>query len=145
MATLSEVLEITEDRLGSLLSEARSATGDNSKPSVESCIGWAVRMLGYTTASLRFPEEAEVQAVATAHVDALLDLAELRTMESVLTNLNQVDLTTGPVSERLGQLPQRLADLIPKKRQIVALQWGKYLAEPLDPTTDKRKTRVKTL
>lgn len=145
MATLSDVLAVVDDRVGALLAEARAATGDNSKPSVEACVGWAVRMLGYSTASIRYAEEAEVQAVATAHVDALLDLAELRTLESVLSNLTQVDLTTGPVSERLGQLPQRLADLIPKKRQIVALQWSKYLAEPLDPTTDKRKTRVKAL
>ena len=145
MATLNDVLAVIDDRVGVMLSEARLATGDNSKPSIEACIGWAVRMLGYTTASIRYPEETEVQAVATVHVDALLDLAELRTLESVLTNLNQVDLTTGPVSERLGQLPQRLADLVPKKRQLVALQWGKYLAEPLDPTTDKRKTRVKAL
>ena len=115
------------------------------KPSVDGCIGWAVRMLGYTTASILAPLDAEVSAVADAKVDALLDLAELRTLESILTNLNGVDLTTGPVLERLGQLPDRLAKLIPEKRKTAALQWGKYLAEPLDPTTDKRKTKVRAL
>lgn len=145
MATLADVQAVINDRVGALLAEARAATGDATKPSVDTCIGWAVRMLGYTTASILAPTDGEVQAVASTKVDALLDLAELRTLESIQTNLSQVDLTTGPVLERLGQLPTRLADIVPKKRQVVALQWGKYLAEPLDPTTDKRKTRVKTL
>lgn len=145
MATLSDVTAVVGDRIGSLLAEARAATGDPTKPSVAACIGWAVRMLGYTTASILAPEDAEVQAVPVAKVDALLDLTELRTLESILTNLNGVDLTTGPVSERLSQLPARLADLITKKRQTVALQWGHYLEDPLDPTTDKRRARIKAV
>lgn len=145
MATLSDVTAVVEDRIGSLLAEARAATGDPTKPSVSACIGWAVRMLGYPTASILAPEDAEVQAVPAAKVDALLDLTELRTLESILTNLNGVDLTTGPVSERLSQLPVRLADLIAKKRQTVALQWGHYLEDPLDPTTDKRRARIKAV
>lgn len=145
MATLSDILAVIDDRIGAMLSLARTATGDSSRPSVESCISWSLRMLGYSAASVRYAEDAEVQAVADGHLDALLDLTELRTLESILTNLSQVDLTTGPVSERLGQLPDRLAKLIPEKRKTTALQWGKYLAEPLDPTTDKRKTKVRAL
>lgn len=145
MATLANITDVVEDRLGALLSEARTATGDSSKPSVASCVAWAVRMLGYSTAALLTATDAEVGEVPTAKLDALLDLAELRTLESIQTNLSQVDLTTGPVTERLGQLGTRLADLIPKKRKVVAMQWSKYLAEPLDPETDRRKTRVKVL
>jgi hypothetical protein len=145
VATLAAVTAVIDDRLGVMLTTARAATGDSSKPSVAACVAWAVRLLGLPTAALATATDGEVGAVPTAQLDALLDLAELRTLERILTNLNQVDLTTGPVSERLGQLPQRLAELIPEKRKIIAAQWGKYLAEPLDPTTDKRKTRMKTL
>lgn len=145
MATLADVQAVVTDRCGALLAEARTATGDATKPSVDQCIGWAVRMLGYTTASILAPVTAEVTAVAGSHVDALLDLAELRTLESILTNLNSVDLTTGPVSEDLSDLPDRVAKIAETKRRNVATMWGRYLATPLDSTADRRPARMKTL
>lgn len=145
MASLADVQAVVGDRCGALLAEARAATGDPTKPSVDQCIGWALRMLGYSTASILAPVSGEVTAVAALHVDALLDLAELRTLESILTNLSGVDLTTGPVTEDLSDLPDRLAKLIPEKRKAIGLMWGKYLAQPFDPSTDRRQARMKTL
>ena len=145
MATLSDVLSIVDDRCGALLVEARAATGDPTKPSVYQCSGWGLRMLGYATASILVPNNGEVVAVVDAKVDALLDLAELRTLESILTNLNGVDLTTGPVSEDFSDLPDRIAKMIPEKRKAIGLMWGKYLVQPFDPTTDKRQVRMKVI
>jgi hypothetical protein len=145
VATLSDVLEVIGDRCGAVLAEARTATGDPTKPSVYQCIGWGVRMLGYTTASILVPTNAEVVAVADAKLDALLDLAELRTLESILTNLNGVDLTTGPVSEDLSDLPDRVAKIAEAKRKQIATTWGRYLANPLDPTADRRQTRMRVI
>lgn len=145
MATLGEVTAVVDDRCRALLAEARAATGDPAKPSVAQCIAWALRMLGYTTATILSPVNDEVTAVADAKVDALLDLAELRTLESILTNLNGVDLTTGPVSEDLSDLPDRIQKLIPEKRKAIGLMWGKYLVQPFDPTTDRRKAKMRTI
>ena len=145
MASLADVQAVVGDRCGALLAEARAATGDPTKPSVDQCIGWALRMLGYTTASILAPVNGEVTAVASDRVDALLDLAELRTLESILTNLANVDLTTGPVTEDLSDLPDRLAKLIPEKRKAIGLMWGKVLTQPFDPSTDKRQARMKSL
>lgn len=145
MASLADVQAVVGDRCGAMLAEARTATGDPTKPSVDQCIGWALRMLGYPTASILAPVTGEVTAVASDRVDALLDLAELRTLESILTNLSSVDLTTGPVTEALSDLPDRLAKLIPEKRKAIGLMWGKYLTQPFDPNTDKRQARMKAI
>jgi len=145
LATLADVELVTKDRLGALLTEAQAATGDPNKPSVEQCVGWAVRMLGYSTASVAMTANSEVTAVSADRVDALLDLAELRTLESIVTNLTQVNLTTGPVTEALSDIAKRAAELAKQKRANVALQWGSYLATPLDPTINKRKARMKVL
>lgn len=145
MASLADVQAVVGDRCGALLVEARAATGDPTKPSVDQCIGWALRMLGYATASILAPVNGEVTAVAALHVDALLDLAEMRTLESILTNLNGVDLTTGPVTEDFSDLPDRLAKLIPEKRKAIGLMWGKYLTQPFDPSTDRRQARMKAI
>jgi hypothetical protein len=145
LATQAEVEVVVRDRLGALLTEAAAITGDPNKPNVEQCIGWAVRMLGYPTTSITVVEDSEVGAVTTAKLDALLDLAELRTLESIVTNFTQVNLSTGPVTEALGDLAKRATELAKQKRANAALQWGAYLATPLDPTTDKRKAKLRTL
>lgn len=139
--TLAEALTLIDERCGALLAQARAATGDPDKPNLETCLGWAVRALGYTTASVLYPSEAEVQAVTL--IDALIDVAELRTLESVLTNLNQVNITTGPVKEDLSDLAERLGDVIlPAKRKQVALAWGKYLTVPIDSEGTLRKAKL---
>jgi hypothetical protein len=145
VATLGEVTAVIDDRCRALLAEARAATGDPTKPSVAQCIAWATRMLGYPTASLLGADNDEVGAVDSMKVDALLDLAELRTLESILTNLTGVDLTTGPVSEDISDLPDRIQKLIPEKRKAIGLMWGRYLVQPFDPTTDRRKARMRTI
>lgn len=139
--TLAEALTLIDDRCGALLAQARAATGDPDKPNLETCVGWAVRALGYTTASVLYPSDAEVQAVTL--LDALIDVAELRTLESIFTNLNQVNITTGPVKEDLSDLAERLGDVIlPEKRKQVALAWGKHLVIPVSSENTLRKAKL---
>lgn len=139
--TVAEMLTVIEDRCGALLAQARAATGDAEKPSLNACLSWAVRALGRSTASMLEATNAEVQGVAST--DALIDVAELRTLESILTNLNQVNLTTGPVKEDLSDLAERLAgEILPVKRKQVAMAWGKLLAIPIESDRTLRKAKL---
>jgi hypothetical protein len=130
--TRSAVLTVLDHRCGAFLTEARKMTGDPTKPNEEQCIGWAVRLLGYTTASLTDCVDGDLSPIPDAKADALLDLAELRTLESVQTNLTQVSSTTGPLRDEWNDLSKRLADIIGHKRANIAAQHGISLDKPLD-------------
>lgn len=94
-------------------------------------VAWGMRQLGYAPAELDFVTDAEVGAVSSAHVDALLDLAELRTLESILTNYTSVDAKVGQVWEYAGQLLEQLRTLVPEKRKAVQAAHGRLLVAPL--------------
>ena len=137
------VNSVIDDRCGAFLSEARRMTNDPTKPSIGQCIGWAVRALGYTTASLTDVTDSDLSAVPDIKADALLDLAELRTLQSIETNLTMVTSTTGPVSDQWNDLSKRLADIIPRKQALIMAQHGIALDKPLD--LQKRPVRIRAV
>lgn len=118
-------------RLGSLLDEADLACASGLNPHLADPIAWALRALGYNVASIVDVTDGDLAAVANAHVDALLDLAELRALESIAGNLTAVDVTVGPVSERRGSLGDRVQKLVDDRRKSAQARWGNVLAQPL--------------
>ncbi len=143
--TRAEVEFLLEKRLGRYLSRAQMAvTAGQENPHLVDPLGWALRQLGYSPASLVTITNSDLAAVAAAHVDALLDLAELRTVESMLTNLSDVNVTAGPVSTDWSNLRTDLLKLAPAKRSNVAAMWGHLLATPLDGAAP-RSVRLKAL
>ncbi len=142
MTTVAEVTAGVTDRCSAYLAQARALTGDPAKPGVAPAIGWSVRMLGGTTASLATVTDGEVQDIANGLLDALLDLAELRTLESIQTNLTAVDVTAGPVQQAYSDLAKRLVDIIEQKRKLAQNRWGAYLTQPLTDAVKRATLRV---
>jgi len=103
-------------RLGPLLTKAGQdgTTVDGTNVNLATPIGWALRMAGYSTASIASPTTAEV-ALAEDDIDEVLDLAEMRTLEDILGNLDDVDTSVGPRDEKLSQL----AAQVEKKLKLV--------------------------
>jgi hypothetical protein len=126
----ADVEAVITKRLGALLAEA-GMTSTGANPHLIDPIAWALRALGYPLASLTDLTDADLAEVVPAHVDALLDLAELRALESVGGNLTAVDVTIGSVAERRGMLAERVAKLVEGKRATVTARWGSILAQPL--------------
>ena len=114
-------------RLGGLLAEAGMTVEAGPNPHLSDPLASALRALGHAAVDVT---DAELGQVAGAHVDALLDLAELRALQSVAGNLLAVDVTVGPVSERRGALAEQVARLVDERRAAVAARWGHLLAEP---------------
>lgn len=92
-------------RLGNLMTKAGmdGSTADGTNTDLADPIAWGLRESGYSTADITNPTSAEV-AAAEEDIDQVMDLSELRTVESILGGLKNVDITLGPRSESFHQL-----------------------------------------
>lgn len=103
--TRANLESLVVGRVGPLMEAAGlgvSVTGSNS--SLAAPLAHATRDVGGTTADPLTVTTAELAAIATADYDDLFDLSEYRVLETVITNLDDVDITAGPRSEKLSQL-----------------------------------------
>ena len=138
MATVAEVQAVIDNRCAALLALARTIAGSVLTPDVNQSISWALRVLGYPVASPLTATGAEVQAVSAGHLDALLDLVELRTLESIQIGLAAVTVKAGPVQEDYNHLADRLDKIVPEKRKNVAARHGQWIDVPLTGEAPKR-------
>lgn len=78
----------------------------------------ALNRLGYMVADPTSVTDAEVGAVDVDYHAALLDLAEIRVLETVLNAaVSLVDTSIGPRRESLSQFAQRIESVIEAKRK----------------------------
>jgi hypothetical protein len=138
MATVANVTTVVTERCSSYLAKARALSGSGSIPDIAHAIGWGVRMLGYTTAGLTTVTDGEVGTVPRDKLDALCDLAELRTLESIQTNLTAVNVTAGPLQEGLGSLAERLGEIVTERRKNIATRYSAWLSAPLTDEAPRR-------
>ncbi|MBN1815320.1 MAG: hypothetical protein JXA14_26045 [Anaerolineae bacterium] len=111
MATRAQVETIIVKRCGPMMTLATmdGMTVDGTNADLNDPIGWSVRALGGTVSNPTSVSAADVATVSSEYLDQLLDLTELRTLRSVLTNLELVDIDVGPRSEKFSQLVERIA------------------------------------
>ena len=95
-------------RLGPLMTKAGmdGSTADGTNTDLADPIAWALRQAGYPTADITDPTDAEV-AAAESEIDQVQDLSEMRTLESILGGLDDVDISVGPRDEKLSQLAEQ--------------------------------------
>jgi len=142
--TVAQVEGVITKRIGAYLTLASMTSVSSPNPHLADPILWALRLLGYAPAAIDEVEDTDLATVTAAHLDALLDLAELRALESVLTQYTRVSGSMGPLREDWGELGKRLAELVKVKRDNAAAQHGRLLTTPLTPT-DKRTIVVEAL
>lgn len=103
--TRANIETILVKRCGPLMTAAGMATtvlGSNAD--LNDPIGYAVRKTGGSVTSFVAVADADIAGVDELGYDQLLDLAELRTLETILGNLDDVDLRVGPRDEKFSQL-----------------------------------------
>jgi hypothetical protein len=124
--TRAEVETILIRRCGSLLTAADldGTTINGTNVDLNDPIGAALRRMEYTVASLTAVTDLDLAPVSADDVDQLLDLAELRTLENIEGNLDDVDITVGPRSESLNQLSVRVRMKIDTKRREIEKAYG---------------------
>lgn len=98
-------------------------------------VRWGLAALGFTPASILVVTDADLAGVTTAErTDALLDLAEIRLLETCLTNLTAVTTAAGTVKQDFSDWSKNLQAIIPQKRANASKRFGHLLALPLEPT-----------
>jgi len=113
--------EILVARLKLLLEAAGLAvTVAGANADLDDPLAWAVRRIGGTTASVSTATSAELAAIATTDFDNLIDLAEYRALQNIMGNLNLVDISAGPRSEKLSQLANQVREMLKAREPFVA-------------------------
>jgi len=121
VALTRAILEtIITKRVGALMEAAGmivTTTGVNYD--LHDPLAWANRMVGGTSTYASTVEDADLAKVAAADYDDFIDLAEYRTLKNILGNLDDVDITAGPRSEKLSQLADHVQKMVEARQPFV--------------------------
>lgn len=120
--TRANVEAILVKRIGKWLTAAGldGTTNNGSNPDLSDPIGRAVRALGFTVADVTNVASSDVASIGADDYDELFDLAELRALETCLSNYDKVNLSLGPRSESFDQLRNGMIQAIKLKREQIA-------------------------
>jgi hypothetical protein len=108
-------------RLGASLTAASldGTTVNGTNADLNDPLGYATRKLGGTVSDVSSVVDADLSTISSDFgVDALLDVAELRTLENILGNYTLVDISAGPERESLSQVAtatEKRAERLSKK------------------------------
>ncbi len=97
-------------------------TVDGTNTDLNGPIARALHDLGYSVASFVLVTSAEVGAVTAAETGEFLDRVTLHTLEAVLGNLDDVDITVGPRSEKLSQLAGQIERRVKRLRDTLGVE-----------------------
>ena len=123
--TRANIESILVQRCGAYMTAAGMVvTVAGSNVNLNDPIGYAVRMCDGTVTDYVTVADADVVTVDSTDYDKLLDIAELRLLDSISTNLDDVDLTVGPRSEKLNQLALNLQAIMERKSKRVEKSYG---------------------
>jgi len=119
--------------IGPLLTAADmdGTTVDGTNLSLNGPIGRAIRDLDYTVVDPTSVSDTDVAAIPVADTDEFLDTITLYTLEAVLGNLDDTDLTVGPRQEKFSQLAVQVGQKIARLRTAMALAYGYGYAIPV--------------
>lgn len=131
-------------RAGAFLTQLGLSTDvDGTNEDLADPISVALSQADYAVDDITEPSAVEIAAVTSADTLKVLDLAELRLLETLLSSNTLVDITVGPHSERLGQLRDGLSAAIKAKRESIAIAyeassggWGTVTLTSPDCTTE---------
>lgn len=87
-------------------------------------IAWAIRQLGGSVADPVDVSDADVATAEGEGVDALLDYAELRALQTAVQACDLVDISVGPRRESLGQLRDGINTAIARKAKDIEAAYG---------------------
>lgn len=125
MASRANVEVVLVKRVGPLMSKAGLAvTFAGSNADLADPIAWALRQAGYSVADITDPTTAEVATVGSADLDEALDYAEYRLLETILGNLDDVDTTVGPRTEKLNQLSEKVEKRLKRLGEKLEDEYG---------------------
>lgn len=124
--TRASVESVLVRRCGRLLTAAGldGTTISGSNADLADPIGWAARQCGLTVASVTDVADADLAGLADSDTDKLLDLAELRTLETIAADPNVTTRQADGAQVNLSDLFTRLEMRIARKRTQIQRDYG---------------------
>jgi len=101
-----------------------ATTEDGTNVDLNDPIGYAIRICGGTVSSITLVVDDDVATVDGDDVDKLLDVAELRILESFLSQYDKFGLKVGPRSEYQSQLAERLEPKVKRMQKRLDTMYG---------------------
>lgn len=123
--TATEVKLLLVKRVGPLFTEVGLDGSGSSSTDLDDPLGFAIRKLGGTVATLNKVTDSDLVGVSETDYDRLFDLAELRGMETALSAARRlVSTSLGPKSEQFSHIAGGLEKDIAAKRRQMAAEYG---------------------
>ena len=122
-------------RTGSLLTtvDKDGTTADGTNQDLVDPIRSALRLLGYTVASVASVADSDLASVSLDDEEALIDLAELKILDTIVypgaTIL--VDISVGPRRESLSQFSKHISEMIERKTAAINDSYGAITGDAL--------------
>ena len=107
-----------------LVAAGMAVTVVGTNASLNGAIGRAVDDMGYTVLSPILIVDADVANIIDGDRYEFLAIARLHTLETILGNLDDVDITVGPRSEKLSQLAEQVERKIKRLRTELEDEYG---------------------
>lgn len=111
-------------RTRSLLAEAEMSDSAGNNPDLNDPLAWALMRLDVEPGTITAIADSDLAGLASDQINAFLDLAELRLLQTIYQQLVRVDLTVGPRAERYDQLAQRVQKAIESRQKAIAADHG---------------------
>jgi hypothetical protein len=118
--TRANAERVIVDRVGGLMEFAGlTVTYAGSNSDLDEPLSWAARRMGLSLASSITVTDSDISGLSGDDIDDYLDLAEYRTLKNVQGNLDMVDVTAGPRSEKLSQVAGQVEKMLSARRDRV--------------------------
>jgi len=113
-------------RLGQKMTAAGldGTTFSGSNTDLNDPIGMALRTIGVSVTDISLVTNSDLSGVTGDQIDALLDIAELRTLQNISGNLTAVDQSVGPRDMSLNQLSNQVEKAIERLTEYIAKVHG---------------------
>lgn len=109
---------VVVSRVGGLMEFVElTVTYAGSNSDLDEPLAWAARRMGISLSDPTTVTDSELSGLSD--IDDYLDLAEYRTLEKIQGNLDLVDVTAGPRSEKLSQIASQVEKMLSARRDRV--------------------------
>lgn len=125
--TRANVEAVLVKRIGPLFTDLGldGTTVDGTNADLNDPIAYALQRLGYGVSDITNVTDTDLSAVTSDDYAALLDIAELRCLETAYNAaVYLVNITVGPRSEQLNQKAQGIEKMIAGKRDSIKSDYG---------------------
>lgn len=119
IVTRANVESILIKRLGALLQQADldGTTIDGSNADLNDPIRWALTYLNISVVSVMSVADVDLDGITLTTLDKFLDLAEYRTLQTINTQLDDVNIRVGPHSQAYSDLLDHVRKAVDTKKQ----------------------------